>query len=141
MYKRQKQYLGRTIASLDFDQDGDIDFLVGHLDQPLALLQNDTRTSGNWIQIELIGSESERDAVGTRIVVSTTAGDHFTHWVTAGDGYLCSDEPMIDLGLGENSKIEKLQVHWPGGMEQSFENLKADRRYLIVEGCDVPHRR
>ena len=136
-----KQYLGRTIASLDFDQDGDIDFLVGHLDQPLALLQNDTRTSGNWIQIELIGSESERDAVGTRIVVSTTAGDHFTHWVTAGDGYLCSDEPMIDLGLGENSKIEKLQVHWPGGMEQSFENLKADRRYLIVEGCDVPHRR
>ncbi len=85
----QDIYLGRAMASLDFDRDGSIDFLIGHMDKPVALLHNQTQTDGNWIQLELVGTVTERDAIGTRVVV-TAGGEQITHWVTAGDGYFCS---------------------------------------------------
>ena len=81
-----KLYLGRAMAMIDFDRDGAIDLLLGHLDQPLALLNNQTQTDGQWVQLELVGTASERDAVGARVVV-TCGDEQFTQWVTAGDGY------------------------------------------------------
>jgi hypothetical protein len=134
------EYLGRALAKCDFDRNGSIDFLVGHLDQPLALLSNETESSGHWIQLELIGTVSERDAVGTRVVL--TCGDQHWHaWVTAGDGYLCTDEPVIDLGLGDRSEIDRLELHWPSGQTQTFRSLAGDTRYLLTEGDPEPFRR
>ncbi len=98
-------YLGRSMATLDFDRDGALDFLIGHLDQPLALLHNETKTDGDWVQFELVGTNSERDAIGARVVV-TTADEQFTQWVTAGDGYFCNDEAVLDFGLGKGKEID-----------------------------------
>lgn len=138
-YWKQK-YLGRSLASLDFDRDGSIDFLVGHLDQPVALLHNETRTDGQWIQFELVGKTSERDAIGARIVV-TAGGEQFAQWVTAGDGYLCSDESVVDFGLGDKGKLDSVQIHWPKGDTQIFLNLDPGHRYLIIEGEQQAYRR
>ena len=135
-----QKYLGRSLASLDFDRDGSIDFLVGHLDQPVALLHNETRTDGHWIQFELVGKTSERDAIGARIVV-TAGGEQFVQWVTAGDGYLCSDESVVDFGLGAHRGLESVQIHWPHGETQVFHNLELGHRYLIVEGELKAYRR
>jgi hypothetical protein len=138
-YWKQK-YLGRSLASLDFDRDRSIDLLVGHLDQPVALLHNETPADGHWIQFELIGKTSERDAIGARIVV-TTGGEQFVQWVTAGDGYLCSDESVIDFGLGAHRELDSVQIHWPHGETQVFHNLELGHRYLIIEGELEAYRR
>ncbi len=135
------KYLGRTIAMTDFDRDGAIDFFVGHLHHPLALLHNQTQSPGDWIQFELIGSTSERDAIGARVSVTMESGLKLTQWVTAGDGYLCSDESFLDFGLGRNAVIEKVQVTWPHGKSQTFANVKKRSRYLIIEGQSSVFRR
>jgi tetratricopeptide (TPR) repeat protein len=128
-----QMYLGRSMASLDFNRDGAMDILIGHSDKPVALLRNQTSTPGNWIQLELVGTRCERDAVGARVTVRA-GQESFTHWVTAGDGYLCSDEPVLDFGLGVSQSPVKVEVDWPGGHSQAFEQLVPGQRYLLVEG-------
>ena len=129
----QDIYLGRAMASLDFDRDGSIDLLIGHLDKPLALLHNQTETDGSWIQLELVGTTTERDAIGARVVV-TSGDEQFTHWVTAGDGYFCSDEPFLDFGLGIDREVNRVDIDWPASERQSFDDLQEGNRYLIIEG-------
>lgn len=129
----QGNYLGRAMASLDFDRDGSVDIIVGHLDTPVALLHNQTETDGNWIQLELVGTKSERDAVGARVVV-TAGGEQFTHWITAGDGYLCTDEPVLDVALGVDREVERVVIYWPATEKQTFHRPKHGRRYLVIEG-------
>ena len=127
-----QQHLGRALAMTDYDRDGRLDFLVGHLDQPVALLHNQTK-GGNWIQFSMIGTESERDAVGARIVI--TVGDQrLTGWVLAGDGYLCSDEAVVDFGLGAIKEVDQVEVFWPSGLRQTIQSPKLGTRHLVVEG-------
>ncbi|MGI9470916.1 MAG: CRTAC1 family protein, partial [Rubripirellula sp.] len=133
-------YLGRSIAAIDFDRDGDMDVLVNHLDKPTALLRNETETPGHWLQFELVGTVSERDAIGARLTVTTNEGVH-SHWVTAGDGYFCSDEAVLDVGIGQTDRIESVQVVWPSGVTQDLNVTSADQRYLIVEGQAEAHAR
>ncbi|PAY18899.1 hypothetical protein CKO51_13790 [Rhodopirellula sp. SM50] len=128
-------YLGRTIAMLDYDRDGATDFLVGHLDQPLALLHDETRAEGEWIQVELIGTTSERDAIGAKLSLSVD-DTRFVEWVTAGDGYFCSDEPVIQFAFPKTQRDAniRLQVQWPSGLVQDFDTIRTGHRYLVVEG-------
>ncbi|TWU08069.1 FG-GAP-like repeat-containing protein [Stieleria varia] len=128
-------YLGRSMATTDFNRDGAVDVLIGHLDQPLALLENRTETPGHWIQLELVGVQSERDAIGARVVVSTKRGS-FSNWVSAGDGYFCNDESVIDVGLGQENAIQQLEIVWPSGKRQVFASPQIDRRYLSIENDD-----
>jgi hypothetical protein len=127
-----KDHLGRTVATLDFDQDGKLDWLASHLDSPIALLQN-RAAAENWLQLEFVGTVSERDAIGT--VVRVTAGDQqWTHWHTGGDGYMCTNEAIIHVGAGAATKIDRIEVTWPSGQSQSFDELPVNHRFLIVEG-------
>ena len=66
----EQEYLGRSMVMLDFDRDGGSDLMINHLDRPLALLRNETETEGQWLRLELVGTASERDAIGARVVVS-----------------------------------------------------------------------
>lgn len=126
-------YLGRAMTTIDYDRNGSTDVLIGHLDQPLALLDNETDTAGNWLQLDLVGTVSERDAIGARVVV-TVGEDSFTQWMTAGDGYFSSDEPFLDFGLGTGGNVGELDVFWPSGDRQTFKDVPLNQRYLIVEG-------
>ncbi|MCG8649468.1 MAG: CRTAC1 family protein, partial [Pirellulales bacterium] len=124
--------LGRTLAVLDWNRDGKLDLLAGHLDAPIALLENRS-SAGNWIQLELVGVQSEREAIGAEVVVK--AGNQvWRGWQTGGDGYMCSNEPIIPIGLGSVQGPVEVEIHWPAGTVQTVPELDINHRYLIVEG-------
>ena len=87
------------------------------------------------IQFELVGTESERNAVGARIKVTTDSRE-FTTWVTSGGGYLASDERVMDVSIGAIPKIDKVEITWPSGKSQQLDTPEINRRYLVIEGLD-----
>ncbi len=124
--------LGRTLASLDWNRDGRPDMVANHLDSPLALLQNES-DAGQWIQFELVGTRSERDAVGSKVTIE--CGDRkWVSWVTGGDGYLCTNEPIVDFGIDDAPRVDKVTIEWPAGDSQELRDLAPGSSYLVVEG-------
>ncbi len=127
-----KPTLGRTMAVLDWNGDRRPDLVTNHLDVPVALLENQTE-SANSVQIELVGTRSERDAIGA--TVTLRCGDqNWTGWIAGGDGFLCSNQSFLDFGIGDAETIDRVEVSWPSGATQDFTGLSANRHYLIVEG-------
>ncbi len=136
----QGKYLGRTMNTIDYDRDGAVDLIIGNLDAPTALLHNETPSTGHWVQFEVVGVQSERDAIGTKITVVTDQGE-LSQWVTAGDGYLSSDESFVDFGLGDINSIRAVFAEWPDGTMQTFKNVEFDRRYLMTGNNSQLHDR
>lgn len=130
-------HLGRTLAKLDFDGDGKNDFVVTHLGEASALMINQTEATGHWLQIRLVGVQSERDAIGAQIRVRTGQRES-TDWVIGGDGYLCRNEPVVSFGLGDVDHVDQIEITWPSGQTQTLAGVSADQRLLVIEGDDEP---
>lgn len=129
----QGKYVGRGLAKLDFNRDGREDFVVSHLDAPAALLANASTQTGHFLAVELRGVKSSRDAIGAQATL-VAGGRRRTQWLTAGDGYMASNERRLVFGLGAEARVETLQIRWPSGLQQEFADLAADQTLLIVEG-------
>ena len=129
--------LGRALAMLDFDANGSLDFVVTHLEEPTALILNQTQSKHHWLQVQLVGTVSERDAIGARLRVRANE-QVYTEWVTAGDGYLCSNENISSFGLGDVPKVDALEIRWPTGKTQVVHDIPHDQRILLVEGTEKP---
>ncbi|WP_169977548.1 FG-GAP-like repeat-containing protein [Tautonia rosea] len=124
--------VGRGVASGDLDNDGLVDLVVVHRDEPASLLRNVSPDPGHWLGVKLIGSASGPLPVGARVVCR--AGDRtFTRWQTSGTSYLASSDPRLWFGLGSAEMIESLEVHWPSGTTHRFDHLPADRMVQIDE--------
>ncbi|MEM9826920.1 MAG: CRTAC1 family protein [Planctomycetota bacterium] len=125
--------LGRAIARMDLDADGDEDLAWSDLQLPLAILRNDTDSAHHFVQLVLIGTQSSRHPVGARVDVVHGGGESVA-FVTAGDGYASRNETLLTIGLGSSDQIDSLRVRWPGGQTQSFALPNVDSRYLLIEG-------
>lgn len=128
--------LGRTLVTLDWNQDGRVDLLASHLDRPIALLQNNA-PGQSWIQFELVGTVSEREAIGAEVQV-VAGGERWTGWQIGGDGLMCSNESVIHFGIGDKTKPVSVEIQWPSGSRTVVDDLPINRRYLIVEGQAKP---
>jgi len=129
-----KSFSARGMAVGDFNNDGGVDALVAVNDGAPLLLRNNVGKENHWLGVFLVGTKSNRDAVGARLTYK--AGDLTrTRMKTAGGSFLSSHDPRMVLGLGKRSKLDWLEVQWPqpGGMER-FTNLPTDRYVTIVEG-------
>lgn len=135
----QREQLGRALATFDWNRDGRMDLIANHLDQPVAILQNNS-VAQNWLQLELIGTNSERDAIGAE-ATATAGTESWTAFRTAGDGYMVSNEPVLHFGIGSTEALDRVEVQWPSGQTQSFENVAANARYLLVEGAEELYER
>ncbi|TWT52763.1 ASPIC and UnbV [Rubripirellula amarantea] len=128
-------HVGRSLARLDFDRNGQTDFVVTHMGEKSALLINQTETNHHWLDVQLVGVTCERDAIGARVSVQT--GDRIsTNWMFGGNGYLCRNEPVVPFGLGMNDHVDQLTIDWPDGTSQTLTNLPADCRMTVVQGQD-----
>jgi hypothetical protein len=127
------EYLGRALAKTDFNRDGRPDIAVLHLDAPLALLANETSTTGHFLALHLAGRNCDRDAIGARVTIETDAGTWHKQ-LTAGDGYQVSNQRVLHAGLAAADMIRRLTVRWPHGAVQHFDQVPADRQWLAIEG-------
>jgi tetratricopeptide (TPR) repeat protein len=132
-----REYVGRGLALLDWNRDGQEDFVVSHLDSPAALVTNHTPRVGRFLAIQLRGGASDRDAIGAK--VSITSGNRtWTRQLTAGDGYQASNQRQLLFGLGDSETVDRVEVEWPSGLHQVFEIASLDTQLLLIEGRPVP---
>lgn len=125
--------VGRGLLKLDWNRDGRIDLLSTHHDVPAALLENQTPSDYNWLQLTLVGTMCERDAIGA-IATVRIAGRQMMDVVTSGDGYACKNEAMLAFGLGQFDRVKQVTIRWPTGESETFEVPAVNRRYLLVQG-------
>ena len=126
--------VGRGSCFGDLDNDGDLDILVNNCGGRPHLLMNQVGSRKNWILLNLIGSRGNRDGVGARIEVTTAAGRQIDQ-VMGGGGYLGASDLRAHFGLGAADRIQSLRIRWPGGTEEVYRDLGANRILSIREGA------
>ncbi|QEF98604.1 tetratricopeptide repeat protein [Stieleria maiorica] len=128
-----KPHLGRALSSVDVDRDGRTDVVITHLYEPVSLLVNRTDDAGQSVGLILKATRSQRDAIGA-VATATVESQTVTHQLTAGDGYMCTNQRRISIGLGDQSAAQAVTIKWPSGATQSFGTLQGGRDYVLVEG-------
>ena len=135
----QKPVVGRGIAYADFDNDGDLDLVITANNGPARLLRNDNANQNDMLRIKLIGTKSNRDGIGAKVTLTTTAGATMTRMVKGGSSYLSQSELPVTFGLGNpgSTKISRLQILWPSGRKDSIEDVKPNQAVTIREGKGI----
>jgi enediyne biosynthesis protein E4 len=124
--------VGRGLACGDFDRDGDVDILVTSNQGSPALYRNDVRTGFRGLRLRLIGTKSNRDAIGAAVRVSTPDGTQ-SRTVKTGSSYLSQSELTLTFGLGSRDAADRLMIYWPSGATQEFKNVRSGA-YECIEG-------
>jgi hypothetical protein len=128
--------VSRGCAFGDFDNDGDIDVLVSNANDFPSLLRCDQRNGNHWVKVKLMGTKSNRSAIGARVRCVTSQGQQMDE-VRSGGSYLSQNDLRLHFGLGRAARVELLEVRWPSGKIEGFRNLGVDRLLLIEEGSNV----
>jgi enediyne biosynthesis protein E4 len=126
-------HVGRGAAFGDFDDDGDIDMVINHKDGQAALLRNDTPGDNRWVRIQLVGTKSNRDAVGAKVSVELEDRT-IVRQRKGGYSVLSANDPRLTIGIGTAPEIKKLTIRWPSGAVTTRENVKTNQALRIVEG-------
>ncbi|MDQ2732451.1 MAG: ASPIC/UnbV domain-containing protein [Armatimonadota bacterium] len=100
--------------------------------EPL-LLRNTCPSAGHFLTVTLIGVHGPRDAIGARVSLKTGALHELQTISTCG-GFMSGTDRRVHFGLGAQTQVDSLEVHWPGGHVDTFHNLPADRFLIITEG-------
>jgi enediyne biosynthesis protein E4 len=127
--------VGRGAAFGDFDNDGDLDVLITTNGGPAYLYRNDQLSGNKSIRFRLLGTESNRDAIGATVRISF-AGQASTRTVKSGGSYLSQSELPVTFGLGKQDLVDRVVVRWPRGRTEEYKKLKPGR-YEIVEGKGI----
>jgi len=123
---------GRGIGVADFDNDGLLDLYETNADQPSLLYHGASTPHGHWIELKLVGTKSNRDAVGARVTVRVGTG-RWIREVNGGNGYASQSSKRVHVGLGGAGKIDSLEVRWPSGRVEGF-TVPIDRISTLKEG-------
>jgi hypothetical protein len=129
----RKGYTGRGLAVGDYDNDGAIDLIFTCLNARPVLLHNNVGAENAWIGFQLVGTKSNRDAIGAKLTLR--AGNRkLVRWITGGSSYLSSHDKRVIFGLGRQApESVDLQIRWPSGQTQTVSGLKPRNYHLIRE--------
>ncbi len=132
----RQAWVGRGMAVGDLDNDGRIDAVVTTNDGPAHILHNEKVTNNHWLTIELVGHKSTRDGIGAEVRVTDSRGMQVVTVSTAG-GYLSSNDKRAHFGLGGglggDATAKVVEIHWPSGIVQRLEAVKADQILRVDE--------
>jgi hypothetical protein len=121
----------RGCAFGDFNNDGNIDVLVLNMNEPPSLLRNDNHSGNHWLNVKLIGTRSNRSAIGARLKV--TAGERRqVREVFSGSSYISQSDFRQHLGLGAARKADSIEIRWPSGHVETVRNVDANQ-FIVIE--------
>lgn len=132
----RKEHLARGSAVGDLDNDGRLDLVVSHMNEPAAILRNVSREKHHWLGVELTGT-GHADVVGARVVLEA-GGRKQTRFAKGGGSYASAPDRRLVFGLGSITRIDKLTVHWPDGSQRVWEALGIDRYHTLAQGTSEP---
>jgi enediyne biosynthesis protein E4 len=125
----------RGAAFGDYDNDGRVDIVVTNMNDRPTLLHNEI-VGGHWATFRLVGSKSNRDAIGVKLVV-TAGGRRQVVEIRSGGSYVSHNDLRAHVGLGSASRLERVEIRWPSGATEVVSGLAADRFYVAREGQGV----
>jgi len=131
--------VGRGLAYGDFDRDGDLDLLITTNNGPAYLYRNDQLAGNRSIRFQLVGTKSNRDAIGATVRIFA-GGMAQSRVVKGGSSYLSQSELPLTFGVEKHDRIDRVVIDWPSGQTQEFKNLAAGRAYDCTEGKGIVPR-
>jgi enediyne biosynthesis protein E4 len=137
-----KPVASRGCAFGDFDNDGDLDVVVNVVNDMPQLLRCDSSSGNNWIKLKLIGTTSNRSAIGARVICSTVfPGESKAHnqidEVRSGGSYFSQSDLRLHFGVGRAEKVDSIEIRWPSGQVDTFKNAAVNVLLTIKEGGGV----
>jgi hypothetical protein len=132
----QKPKVGRGLAYGDFDGDGDLDLLMTTNNGPAYLYRNDQLAGNRSTRVHLVGTESNRDAIGATVRLYSD-GTVQTRMVKGGSSYLSQSEFPVTFGMGKRDRAERIVIQWPNGRTEEHKGLASGKRYRCVEGKGI----
>ena len=134
----KKKLVSRGVAFADYDNDGDVDiFIVNHGGKAI-LLNNKGGNKNNWLEVSLTGSQSNRSALGTKLLLYS-AGNCFVRQVGAQASYMSDNSTVEHFGLDRVSRIDSLVIKWPSGIRQTLQKIPLNKIVHITEGSSKIH--
>jgi hypothetical protein len=132
------EHSARGLAIGDLDNDGRLDLVISHVNEPVTILRNQSDAGNHWLGIVLYNKE-HRDLVGTRLTLEV-AGRTQTRFAKGGGSYLSSSDRRHVFGLGSATSVGRLTITWPGGDVQSLDGLAVDRYWKVTAGEAMPQQ-
>ena len=127
-----EELVGRSAASADYDNDGDIDIVVVNSNQRAILLRNEGGNRKNWLRVKLVGTRTNRDGIGTKVKI---VSDEITQIavVKSGSSYASGSDTRLLFGLYEAEKVDRIEVLWQSGIVQKLEKIDVNHTLIITE--------
>jgi hypothetical protein len=131
--------VARGAAYADFDNDGDLDLVITTNNGTARLLRNDNGNRNDLLRVKLVGTRSNRDAIGAKVTLTTVNGTRLRAMVKTGSSYLSQNEFPLTFGLGKpsNEKFVSLEIVWPNGGKESIPHIAANQFVTIKEGAGI----
>lgn len=125
-------HCGRGLATGDLDNDGDEDVVITHVNEPVAILANESATNANWLLIRIIGRQSSRTSIGSSAVARI--GEHrMLRQIRGGSSFASTSDPRIHFGCGSNSKVDELTITWGSGSQVTLKDVACNQVISVVE--------
>lgn len=126
------RYDGRAVAFADLSNRGVLDVIVANQNQRPVLYRNDPDTTNHWISFALVGTRSNRSAIGAEVMVES--GDLTQRKVVdGGSGFASQNDRRLHFGLGERDRVDRVSIRWPSGQRQVLGNIAVDRLHSVIE--------
>lgn len=134
----QQPIVGRGAAYLDYDNDGDLDLVIMDNRGAARLLRNDNGNQNDMLRVKTVGTRSNRDGIGAKVILTTNDGRRLTRMVKSGSSYLSQSELPLTFGLGKpRNELVSLEILWPSGKKDSIHDLKPNQFITVQEGRGV----